>query len=237
MIDRPRPQKFTLRLGYMEKISAKVYLKRFDLVQPTEMTFLPGQTVMLHVASGINRSMSIASPPSENTSLWVAHDVSPMGPYSQWTLDAKIGDTMTCMGPLGMFILNRDSHRKKVFVATGTGIAPFRSMLLDYLPQGGTDDITLYWGLRREEDIFWDEELTELSQKYPNFRYVLTLSQPSETWKSKTGRVTDHVFSDESHIPGSDFYLCGNRVMISEMEDRLSAAGVPKEQIVKELFY
>jgi len=72
-----KPHRFTSRLGYIEKVSSKVYLTRFDLVEPREITFLAGQTVMLQVAPGVNRSMSIASPPSEKTSVLVAHDVSP----------------------------------------------------------------------------------------------------------------------------------------------------------------
>ncbi len=284
MVTLPRPQRFTSRLGFIQKVSSKVYLKRFDLVEPKEITFLPGQTVMLQVAPaspaggpGVNRSMSIASPPSEKTSILVAHDVSPMGPYSQWTLKAKVGDPMNFIGPLGAFILDAESPRRRVFVATGTGVAPFRSMLLDQLSgaevgtpwsrdgqgpdlQGihkrlGAKAVTgaayavppralspfhefvLYWGLRREEDIFWKDEFEELAVKYPNFKFVLTLSQPSESWVGRKGRVGDHVFVDEQNLMGCDYYLCGNKPMVSEMEAALLAKGVPKEHIKKELFY
>lgn len=246
MIERPRPQKYTLRLSHLEKVSNKVYLKRFEVVEPSGFTFLAGQTVMLHVAPGVNRSMSIASPPADNTGFWVAHDVSPMGPYSKWTLDAKVGDTMTCMAPLGMFVLDRESPRKKVFVATGTGIAPFRAMLLEQLSSNNelnaectnkNPSFTLYWGLRKEEDIFWKQEFDALAANHPNFRFVLTLSQPSDSWKGKVGRVTDHVFFDESSIPESDFYLCGSKAMVNEMEEKLLIAGVPKAQVKKEFFY
>ena len=65
MLNLPKPQKFTSRLAFIEKVSSKVYVKRFDFIEPKEITFLPGQTVMLRVAPGVNRSMSIASPPSE----------------------------------------------------------------------------------------------------------------------------------------------------------------------------
>ncbi len=236
-----KPQKFSTRLSYIQKASSKVYLKRFDLVEPKEMEFLSGHTVMLQVAPGVNRSMSIASPPHEKTSIFVAHDVSPMGPYSQWTVNAKIGDTMNFIGPLGVFVLDRESPRKRVFVATGTGVSPFRSMILDALEKEDTGDkkhdYALYWGLRHEEDIFWKEELEALVAKHPNFTFVLTLSQPSEGWTGKRGRVGDHVFTIEQNLLGCDFYLCGNRAMVSDMEAGLLAKGVPKEQIKKELFY
>lgn len=235
-----KSQLFTAKLGYKKKVSSKVYVERFDLVEPKEISFLSGQTVMLKVAAGINRSMSIASPPSEKNSILVAHDVSPMGPYSQWTINAKVGDTMEFMGPLGNFIAykpacrrGRESPRRKIFVATGTGIAPFRSMILD-MP---SEPMMLYWGLRHEEDIFWQKEFEELSHTYPNFQFVLTLSQPTTLWVGKQGHACDHVFAEEKNLPDADFYLCGNKDMVNEMRTRLSAAGVPNAQVKFELFY
>lgn len=237
MIALPKPQQFTTRLSYIQKVSSKVYLKRFDLVEPKEMNFVAGQTVMLHIAPGVNRSMSIASPPSEKTSITVAHDVSPMGPYSQWTIQAKVGDQMSFMGPLGIFTLDKQSSRKKIFVATGTGIAPFRAMLFDYFGGGGTAEIVLYWGLRHEEDIFWQREFDQLTQTYPIFHFVLTLSQPQPSWPGLRGRVGDHLFADEKNLAQDEFYLCGSKEMIYQIKDQLLAATVPKEQIKSELFY
>lgn len=247
MVLLPKPQKFVSRLASIQKISSKVYLERFELIEPKEITFLPGQTVMLQVAPaspaggpGVNRSMSIASPLREKTSILVAHDVSPMGPYSQWTMNAKVGDTMHFIGPLGVFTLDADSPRKKIFIATGTGVAPFRAMILNQISDvrgQRSDMMTLYWGLRREEDIFWKEEFEELAAKHPNFKFVLTLSQPSDNWSGKRGRVGDHVFVEEQNLTGCDFYLCGSKPMVSEMEAALLAKNVPKEQIKKELFY
>jgi len=59
------------------------------------------------------------------------------------------------MAPLGIFVLDKTTLRKKIMVSTGTGVAPFRSMILDYLENGGSDDVTLYWGMRHEEDLYW----------------------------------------------------------------------------------
>ena len=284
-----KPQKFTSRLASIEKVSSKVYVKRFDLIEPKEIAFLAGQTVMLQVAPGVNRSMSIASPPSIHTSILVAHDVSPNGPYSQWTVHASVGDSMNFIGPLGVFVCDAQSPRRKIFVATGTGIAPFRSMVLDQLSvlrsQKNLDPssvslptnhsrygnekvkpdkifslpapIILYWGLRHEKDVFWEKEFEDLATKHSNFQFVLTLSQPALTrrgrpseswpasnalrsnagWQGKRGRVGEHVFAMEQNLMGSDFYLCGNKPMVTEMEAALLAKGVPKEQIKRELFY
>ena len=143
---------------------------------------------------------------------------------------------MNFMGPLGIFTLDKASPRKKILIATGSGIAPFRAMIHDYLENGGSDDITLYWGLRYPEDIFWQEEFAVLSQKHPNFVFVLTLSQPIPNWQGKSGRVTAHL-GEIQNPTASDFYLCGNKDMVDEVQDHLLAKSVPKEQIKSELFY
>lgn len=233
----PKPHHCTAAVSSKVKLAEKVYLVTFAMKDPPELDFIPGQTMMLHIAEGINRSMSIASVPSDSKNIVMCHDISPMGPGSKWTLGLSVGDSVSFMAPLGAFVLDKQSPRKKVFVATGTGVVPFRSMLLDYLENGGTDDLTLYWGLRFEEDIYWQEEFMDLSRKYPNFRFVFTLSKPTQRWSGKKGRVTDYVFSDEKNLPACDVYLCGNKEMVREVKDKLLALNVPKEQIKQELFF
>lgn len=219
------------------KVSSNVYLERFALIEPKEITFIPGQTVMLYVAPGINRSMSIASSPEEKNAILLVHDVGPMGPYSKWALTAKVGDPMSFMGPLGMFVMDRASPRKKVLVATGTGIAPFYAMAKDYLASGGTGIVTLLWGLRHEEDMFWQKQFEVLARQYSNFTYILTLSQPTDAWQGKRGHVQEHIFTGEQTLSDVDYYLCGSKAMVDEMRAKLKSAAVPETQIKFELFY
>lgn len=280
---RSRPQQFTAVIESKKQLTQYVYLVNFHLQNPPLISFLPGQTISLHVGEGLNRSMSISSASTDINHILMVHDVSPMGPGSRWTLAHNVGDLGTFMAPLGIFILD-NSHRKKVFVATGTGIAPFRSMLLDYFDRVGgpatrvsrdslqfdremkvsppysesslqsedssqdalarvtssvnlSKDITLYWGLRHEEDVYWKEEFEELASKHPKFTFKLTLSKPGKNWKGLRGRVTEHVIQEEQNITESEFYLCGNREMVKDMEVQLLASGVPKAQVYKELYY
>lgn len=236
-MNRPKPQKYQAVIEKKEQLTEFVYLVTFKLTSPAEITFLAGQTFMLNVATGINRTMSISSAPADKQTILMCHDVSPNGPGSKWTLAHGVGDTATFMAPLGMFTLDTQSRRRKIFVATGTGIAPYRSMLLDYLTHDGTDDITLYWGMRHEEDLYWMSEFQELSIKYPNFRFVVCLSQPSSSWQGAKGRVTEHVVQEEVNIERSDVYLCGNQHMIKDMEVQLKEKQVPIHQIFKELYF
>lgn len=231
-----KPQVFSTIVARKEKISSKVYELSLRLVSPERIHFAAGQNVMMRISPGVNRSMSIASPPHEEGMILMCHDISPMGPGSRWTLGAKVGDPLSVVGPLGIFYLDPESPRKKILVATGTGIAPFRSMLYDYEARGLTQPVSLYWGLRREEDMFWHEELERFAKKHPNVSYMLTLSQPADTWTGKRGRVTAYIYNEEN-LAQNDWYLCGSKEMIDEVSRELLSRGVPKEQIKKELFY
>jgi CDP-4-dehydro-6-deoxyglucose reductase len=236
MIQLSKPQPFQAVIEKKEQLTNDVFLVTFRLIAPLQVSFIAGQTFMLTVDGGVKRVMSIANPPSDNTHILLCHDTSPGGPASQWTRARHVGDNANLMAPLGMFVIDKESHRKKVLVATGTGIAPFRSMVLDYLENGGTDDITIYWGLRYEEDIYLTGDFEEISRKYPNFRFIVTLSKPGDGWQGKKGRVTEHVVQEEKNLPGTDFYLCGNHHMIVEIESQLAERNVPKLQVHKEVF-
>lgn len=217
------------------QVTPTVYMVTFVLEKPC--TFLAGQTFMMVLPTGERRTMSIASPPSAKSLLLLCHDTAPGGPASLWTRGCKHGDAIDIMVPTGRFVLDKESMRSKIFVATGSGIAPFHSMVLDYLTTGGSDDVTVYWGVRREEDLYWQDEMTELSRLYPNFRFEMILSRPSDSWQGKKGHVTEHVLSLEQNIRNCDVYLCGNQQMIADMQKALLEKGVPQIQIKRESFY
>jgi len=85
---------------------------------------------------------------------------------------------------------------------------------------------SLFWGLRFSEDIFWRKAFEALAHQFPNFHFTFTLSKPADSWQGKKGHVEDHIFADIKDLAGSDFYLCGSKMMTDEMRARLKAAGV-----------
>ncbi|HNP61412.1 MAG TPA: hypothetical protein PKM72_11255 [Nitrospirales bacterium] len=126
------------------------------------------------------------------------------------------GDPVTFQGPNGSFYLEEKPGRDLVFVATGTGIAPFRSMISTFLKQPEAGILTLFWGLRSERDLYYQHELATLAERYSNFRFMTTLSRPQNVWKGSTGRVTTLVENHIASVSNVTFYLCGNGGMIRD---------------------
>ncbi|MGH7230181.1 MAG: oxidoreductase, partial [Nitrospiraceae bacterium] len=107
-----------------------------------------------------------------------------------------------------------------------TGIAPIRAMLLDLLSRGATRPAALYWGLRSQRDLYYLDELEELSRAHPHFRFVVTLSQPEPGWTGHTGRVTRLIQENVQSVANVSAYLCGNSGMITEVTDLINKKGI-----------
>ncbi|MCJ7826369.1 FAD-dependent oxidoreductase [Patescibacteria group bacterium] len=214
---------------------------------PKELLFQPGQYATFFVDEKTRRQYSFCSAPDQS-SFELVVDVSPMGPGSKYFLEKKEGERVEYLAPLGNFTLSQNPL-KKIFVATGAGIAPFRSMLLNGIQNSEfrIQNCALYWGLRYEDDVYWDSEFKALFGQYTGFQYFLSLSKPSQNWHGLTGHITEHVFKNspfakasgdkEKNLQNCEFYLCGNSAMIKEIESKLSAQNVQNERIKKDMFY
>jgi len=232
-----KPQQYTVAITKKIQLTPTVILFTCTLTEPQKMQYTAGQYGAFIIDEKTRRQYSFCSAPGDPMTFEMVIDTAPMGAGSRYFLSRNTGDVLTCMAPLGTFVFDTASHRKKILVATGTGVAPLRSMTLDYLEHEGTDDLTLYWGMRHEEDLYWVGDFQELSLRYPNFRFVVTLSQPSDAWEGKKGRVTSHIVQDEHNLPGSDYYLCGNRNMIADIKKQLADNRVPENQIHTEMYF
>lgn len=210
---------------------------RFD----SDFSFLAGQYVSVKVAvDGTRRSYSVSSAPKGNE-IELLVDVAPMGVGSKYFLSLSVGDSVEMMGPMGVFTVG-GSKPKKMFIATGSGIAPMRSMIVDLLEnQKDDNEISLIWGMRYEEDLFWIEEFNQLKARYSNFNYEVVLSKPGEHWHGKCGHVGDCLregfIVTQTDLSVWDFYLCGSQEMIKETGGYLAGKGIVREAIHYEKFF
>ena len=201
------------------------------LVEPATITFKAGQFVSFEV--GVNekqqtliRPYSIASPPSSTGVLTLLFNLVPGGPGSTYLFSLKEGDETSFKGPAGTFRLRDDPARDHLFVATGTGIAPIRAMLLALFEKDAACSVTLYWGLRSRRDLYWQDELAAWARAHPKFTFTTTLSRPEDGWPGERGRVTRLVEERIASVQNLAAYLCGNSGMLNDVTAILQKKGL-----------
>lgn len=236
MTDKKRSfENYDLVVAKTEILSPRVKNIRFQFPAEQEMIFHAGQFAQIFVPTNEEKprrsSYSIASAPNTHGyfELCVTHVEG--GISSTYLHNLKVGDKVHAMGPLGKFMVNEPISRDLVFVATGSGIAPFRSMINDLISKRIPKNIYLIFGNRFEEDILYQKEWDALAKSNPNFHYQFNLSKPSPSWTGKKGYVQDMIADFVPKPSEKDFYICGLKKMIEGVTEKLQSLGVPTEQI------
>jgi CDP-4-dehydro-6-deoxyglucose reductase len=234
-------QTYTATVTRVRDLTHDVRELELVLVEPKDLSFKAGQFISFEVPKkgfplAAVRPYSIVSPPSQRDRLTVVLNLVPGGPGSTFLYSLREGDQTTFKGPAGSFYLKDDTTREFLFVATGTGIAPIRSMIEALLVERMTPQaVTLFWGLRSQRDLYYQKEFQALAHQFPQFSFITTLSQPEEGWTGVTGRVTSLVKNQVSSVKNLDVYLCGNSGMIQEVTSLIQARGLCP--IHKEKYY
>ncbi len=193
------------------------------------MDFLPGQFITLHLSDGEGeflRSYSLYTVSDTEFSLCIR--LSPNGRGSQFLRKIRKGEVISFSGPLGKFIL-RDTQSPKIFVATGTGIAPIH-LMLSRLPED-IPSLVLY-GVRHERDALL---MKETNERFPHVIPMVTVSKPGTEWFGFSGRVTS-LLPLLSFPKDAEFYICGNPDMVDETSSMLLNQKIPAENIFSEHF-
>ena len=157
------------------------------------------------------------------------------GAASEYLRVARPGDRMDFRGPFGVFTL-ADSPGPFWFLGTGTGLAPYRSMLEEVARAKDPRSFRLLFGVRDEEDVFAVDHLDRLRETLPDFDYTLCLSRPSPAWTGFKGRITQRL-ADTTPDTSAHVYLCGNGPMIDEGRAILTAAGFDRKHVHFEKYY
>lgn len=228
-----------------ELLSNKFQYVDFELLKPPRISFQAGQYLIMKIPGmEERRNYSIASAPAEDHSVEILVDVSPGGDGSLFLAALAPGNEVEFMAPAGQFVVADPAkeiggqEEMLLFVATGSGISSIRSQLMDLLQtKKDKREMTLHWGLRYVEDVFWEEEFREMTEFFPNFHFDLVLSRPPLHWPLCSGYVTHCVAEHHKDISKVGAYLCGNGQMIADMTTLLTERGVPQARIHTEKFF
>jgi ferredoxin-NADP reductase len=232
-----KPQNYKAKVTEHLELNQKYHELRFEFVDPHLLEFAAGQYLSLAIGGGERRSYSIVSTPATNHAVNLCIDVEPGGKGSTYLKNLQPGDEVEFIAPLGQFTIDQSGAEKKLlFVATGSGIAPFKSMIFDLLEdKKDTREIWLLWGLRRVEEMFWEDEWRQINEFYANFHYRLMISQPPGHWPLIAGRVNTEL-KDVALNQDWGVYLCGSQEMIAEVSQIVQNRGVLKDRIHFEKF-
>ncbi|MGD0508919.1 MAG: hypothetical protein ABSA27_14045 [Terriglobales bacterium] len=120
------------------------------------------------------------------------------------------------------------------FIATGTGIAPFRSMLHWLLAERDRHQGRQFWllfGARREQDIYYREEFERLAADHVNFHFLPTLSRGEAGWKGLRGYVQEHLAEIVGPRTDMHAYICGLDKMVKANRELLKRLGWDRTSI------
>lgn len=195
------------------------YISRV-LLQPPQgksLTYQAGQYLEI-LQPGIDpRPFSIANAPIHTDSIELHIRHLPQNDYAKKLL-SYINQTkqLTIRGPFGKMIYHPEYHLPIIFVAVGTGLAPFKAIIEEMFNQHREQPVFLYWGVRHRGDLYWHEQLSALAKKHSYFHYIPVLSQPSvdDHWQGETGWVHEVVLKQHQDFSAWQVYASGHPEMV-----------------------
>ncbi len=215
---------------------------RLRLDEPAEISQRPGQYVQIQAPSpdgDVFRAYSISSPAYEPTLVELNVRLIPGGIGSTYLHNLEVGDTVNFTGPYGEFVLNEDPSVEIICVGGGCGMAPMKNIIYTIYNQWPNRSCWLFFGCRTTKDIFYLDQLKELSKKHPNFHVVYALSDelaPDEQWDGPAGFI--HLSVDKMIAADVErqAFLCGPPLMIEAVTRVLKEKGIAPYDIFYDEF-
>jgi CDP-4-dehydro-6-deoxyglucose reductase len=228
------------RVDRLELLAPDVIRVELRLPPRSAFRFLAGQYIDVTSPAGVKRSYSIASAAiaPDKVELQVRRvDQGQLSAY--WFGEAKTNDLLRFNGPRGTFFLRPVAGLDLIFLATGTGIAPIRSMLMQLATAAAADQprsVALYWGGRHREDLYLDPTVA-----LEGLRYVPVLSRGDVEWTGAHGHVQDALAHDVAHhaapaLASAAVYACGSEAMIHGARRLLTDIGLPPKHFYFDAF-
>ena len=201
-----------------------------SLISHPEFKFKAGQFVMLHVpqsddqgqnAKPALRAYSIATTEHDPKKFRLIFKYVENGVASKYVWGLKGGETVNFTGPFGKVFFQEPPTEQIVFLNTGSGLSQHFCFLDSKMQQYPNLKYKLYFGVRFEEDIYYQKELAELKKQLPNFEYHYVVSRPTDQWQGKKGYVQNFLTEIDYKNTPTTFYLCGNGAMIKDVKHQL----------------
>ncbi len=217
----------------------ETYLIRFTFENEPVIDFEPGQFVSVFAEKDgkrISRPYSIASAPENKNHLELCIKVVEGGFMSNFLHKVKPGTRLSMIGPLGRFVLPEPIRSDTVFIATGTGVAPFISML-GHIWASNLDDgleFSVVFGVRYVYDLIYRDILESWDRERSNFHFLPTISRPeTPDWKGRVGYVQKIVQEEFGGYENKQAYICGLHDMVEQVKTLCQSLGFGRVRFEK----
>ncbi|MDF1583475.1 MAG: 2Fe-2S iron-sulfur cluster binding domain-containing protein [Methyloprofundus sp.] len=199
--------------------------------------FEPGQFVELEVPElNLMRAYSIANTPNWEGRLEFLIRLQPNGKFCAFLQQAAIGQQLLVHAPSGAFVAHKQSLNPRCFVAGGTGLAPFLSILRRMAEWAEDHPTHLFLGVNKETEIVCQDELNTLQQSLPQLSVEICVWKPETNWRGFIGTPADALKIHLKNNASADIYLCGPPILVETAEDIALKANIPADQIFCERF-
>jgi len=200
------------KISIIEKLTDDVLKIVLRLPPNSNFNFNSGQYVNI-IKGNLTRSYSIANCSDHKNQLEFFIKKYKNGLMSEYFFkEAKINDLLRLEGPIGTFFLRDSCSKNIVFLATGTGVAPIKSILegLDKSQKNYQNkNLWVIVGARFQEDLFWEPDFNNL-----NIKYIPVLSRQYNDWNGAKGYVQEVVLKQQIDLKNTQVYACGSNEMI-----------------------
>jgi NAD(P)H-flavin reductase/ferredoxin len=199
--------------------------------------FKAGQYLQVIMADGDRRNFSMANAARHNDGAELHIRQIANGKFSSQTLSKlSAGDALQVEIPYGDFYL-RATDRPVILLASGTGFAPIKSLIETAIHAGNRRPMHLYWGARSREDIYLEGLPARWAERLPWFSFTPVLSEPTSSWRGRTGLVHNAVREDCADLARADVYACGNPLMVSAAQQTfITEHGLPEARFFADAF-
>lgn len=235
-------KEYTSRCTEITDLTADMKLFRFELIEPDEISFIPGQYIQLLTPvyekskEEVYRAYSVASDPAQKNIIELIIRLVPGGICTTYCFEyLKVGDTVKFNGPYGEFRLT-ENDSEMVFVAGGSGMAPFVSILSDMKNKNIKRKAVYYFGANKVNELFLLDKMKRFEKDLADFKFVPVVYKPEQNWDGQTGLVTEAVESSVKNATQCEAYLCGSPGMIDAAIEILKKLGMPENKIYYDKF-
>lgn len=237
-------RKFPVRVQGIEHPVPDVALLTLQLPATEKFRFHAGQYLEILLRDGVRRSYSMACAPGPSKTLELHIRHVPGGVFTDHVFGAgptqmRVKEILRVEGPFGSFFLREEGSEPIVFLCSGTGFAPVKSMVEHMRARGLQRPVRLYWGGRRPHDLYLDALSQEWASELPDFQYVPVVSGalPADGWTGRSGWVHEAVLEDIPDLSGWQVYACGAPAMIeAARRDFLRRGGLAEAQFFSDAF-